>query len=81
MGEQHLFDHSALRGVQVSIRLGDVDDLLDGGNLLASILPFERKRPSNAPVNPRRLVLDLLHERKAGGNPATAQPGGSGSAG
>jgi hypothetical protein len=41
----------------------------------------KRKRPSNAPVNPRRLVLDLLHERKAGGNPATAQPGGSGSAG
>jgi hypothetical protein len=42
---------------------------------------LQGKRPSNAPVNPRRLVLDLLHERKAGGNPATAQPGGSGSAG
>ena len=40
-GEQHLFDHPTLGGIQVSVRLRNVNDLLDGGNLLVPILPFD----------------------------------------
>ena len=70
---QLVVDDTTLRGIQVSIRLCDVYDLLNGGDLLVPILPFDhlcnhflfsanhllRRELTGAGMNPSRSNLEF----------------------
>src|SRR5579875_3489675 len=43
-GEQYFFNDTTLRSIQVRVRLRDMDDLLDGSNRPAPILPIDHAR-------------------------------------